>query len=218
MEKKWIVLFCDPYLSTCPAYEFLDSCKPAHQIKVMHFLELLEEAGPTLPRPYADLLRDGIHELRIKLAGDQIRLIYFFYLEKFIVIYRAMKKHTSSVPEKIILDAIRYRQTLINRLNGNELEQYATFKKFLDLKCCNPEFKDQYERLCNVCSSTVSIISRMRESGISAEEMSRRTGVALQHLKKLETADWCSLNDIRKLCRELGMKEPRSCVKERLEI
>jgi hypothetical protein len=61
MDGKWNILFCDSYLTPCPAYEFLDSCKPASQIKVLHFLEPLEETGPTLPRPYADLLCDGIH-------------------------------------------------------------------------------------------------------------------------------------------------------------
>jgi hypothetical protein len=39
--------------------------------------------GPTLPRPYADLLKDGIHELRIRLSGDHIRMLYFFCFRKF---------------------------------------------------------------------------------------------------------------------------------------
>ncbi len=34
--------------------------------------QLLEEKGPPLPRPYADLLTDGIHELRVKLSGIMI--------------------------------------------------------------------------------------------------------------------------------------------------
>ncbi len=109
MNKKWSILFCDPFCSPCPATEFLESCKPAQQIKVLHFLELLEEAGPTLPRPYADLLREGIHELRIKLSGDQVRLLYFFCFETFIVLYRALKKHTSAVPNNFIRDTMRYR-------------------------------------------------------------------------------------------------------------
>ncbi len=217
MEKKWSVLFCDPYYTPCPAFEFLESCKPAHQIKVIHFLELLEETGPTLPRPYADLLRDGIHELRIKLAGDQVRFLYFFYLEKFIILYRAMKKRSSAVPEKFIRDALRYRQSLINRLHGDVLERHAKLGAYLDHRCSEPEFKDEYDRHCNICSNTVAIISKMQELGITVEEMSRRTGVATENLLKLETADWCSYSDVRKLCRALGLREPQGCAKERFE-
>jgi DNA-binding Xre family transcriptional regulator len=55
----------------------------------------------------------------------------------------------------------------------------------------------------------------MHEKGISAEEMARQTGVAVENLLKLETADWCRFDDIRTLCRELDIEEPQSCVKQR---
>jgi DNA-binding Xre family transcriptional regulator len=47
------------------------------------------------------------------------------------------------------------------------------------------------------------------------EEMARRTGIAVDNLLKLETADWCRFDDIRTLCRELGIEEPQYCVKQR---
>ena len=64
MNKKWNILFCDPFMKPCPVSEFLDACRPEHQVKVLHFLELLEEMGPTLPRPYADLLEELIELVR----------------------------------------------------------------------------------------------------------------------------------------------------------
>lgn len=217
MNKKWSLLFCDPYLKPCPASEFLESCKPTHQIKVLHFLELLEESGPTLPRPYADLLREGIHELRIKLSGDQVRLLYFFCFETFIVLYNALIKHTSAVPETFILDTLRYRQEFMSRIDKEELEKHAKFRTYLHRKCSDPEFKEQYDRLCTVCTRTASIVGKMQENGISVEDMARRTGIAAENLQKLETADWCHFDDIRKLCRALDIEEPRSCVKQRFE-
>jgi hypothetical protein len=42
-----------------------------NKAKILSWLSMLEEKGPILPRPYADLLRDGIHEIRIKLSGNQ---------------------------------------------------------------------------------------------------------------------------------------------------
>ena len=117
MPKKWSLLFCDPFMKPCPVSEFLDSCRPEHQVKVMHFLELLEEMGPTLPRPYADLLEDGIHELRIKLSGDQMRLLYFFCFETYIIVYRALRKNTSRLPDEYIRETVQYRALFLSRMD-----------------------------------------------------------------------------------------------------
>jgi hypothetical protein len=125
MNKKWNLLFCDPFLKPCPVSEFLDSCRPEHQVKVLHFLELLEEMGPTLPRPYADLLEDGIHELRVRLSGDHMRLLYFFCFETTIVVYRALRKTKGKVPEEYIRDTKTYREMFLHRISRNDLEGYG---------------------------------------------------------------------------------------------
>jgi hypothetical protein len=78
--------------------------------------------GPTLPRPYSDLLKDGIHELRIKLSGDQVRMLYFFCFRKFIVFYVAFVKNTDRVPEKFILRVKRYRDNFLQRITARKLE------------------------------------------------------------------------------------------------
>lgn len=123
MNKKWSILFCDPFMKPCPVSEFLDSCRPEHQVKVLHFLELLEEMGPTLPRPYADLLEDGIHELRVKLSGDQMRLLYFFCYETYIVVYRALRKTTDKVPDEYIRETRNYREAFLRRIDRDSLRR-----------------------------------------------------------------------------------------------
>jgi hypothetical protein len=110
-------------MKPCPISEFLDSCRPEHQVKVLHFLELLEEMGPTLPRPYADLLEDGIHELRIKLSGDQMRLLYFFCFETYIIVYRALKKNTSKLPGEYIRETVQYRELFLSRMDPNAIRR-----------------------------------------------------------------------------------------------
>ena len=47
--------------------------------------------------------------------------------------------------------------------------------------------------------------------------MAQRTGIAVDNLRKLESADWCTFEDVKKLCKEPGIEEPHSCVKERFE-
>ncbi len=122
LNKQWHLIYCDKHLNPCPVTEFIEKCPPKHQVKIIRFLSLLEEMGPTLPRPYADLLKDGIHELRIKLSGDQIRMLYFFCFRKYIVLYVAFVKNTNRVPEKFIDRVKRYRDRFMRRTTSDALE------------------------------------------------------------------------------------------------
>jgi hypothetical protein len=123
MEKKWTVLFCDPGAVVCPVTTFLDGCRPQHRVKILRLLGLLEEMGPTLPRPYADLLHDGIHELRVKLSGEQVRLFYFFCFERYIIFFEVLHKHTDQVPETVIRRTSLYRDKILAGLKPGLLEE-----------------------------------------------------------------------------------------------
>lgn len=125
MDQKWHILFCDGNMRTCPVEIFIENCAPKHQVKILRFLNLLEEHGPTLPRPYADLLYDGVHELRVRLSGDHIRILYFFCHRKFIILYHAFVKTTGPVPDKIIQNVIVYRQEFMENITQAELEKIA---------------------------------------------------------------------------------------------
>ena len=116
LKNRWHIIYCDERMDPCPVTEFIDGCDPKHQVKILRFLSLLEEMGPTLPRPYADLLKDGVHELWIKLSGDQIRMLHFFCFRKFIVFYVAFVKNTRQVPEKFIDRVKRYRNSFLYRV------------------------------------------------------------------------------------------------------
>ena len=125
MKNQWHIIYCDEQTDPCPVTDFIDGLAPKHQIKIIRFLSLLEEMGPTLPRPYADFLRDGIHELRVKLSGDQIRMLYFFCFRKFIVFYIAFVKNRSQVPETLIERVKRYRDRFLHRMTPEVLEEMA---------------------------------------------------------------------------------------------
>lgn len=73
MKNRWHNIYCDEQMDPCPVTEIIEKYQPKHQVKILRFLNLLEEKGPTLPRPYANRLRDGIHELRIRLSGNNTR-------------------------------------------------------------------------------------------------------------------------------------------------
>lgn len=129
MSTRWHILFCDEMEEACPVTQFISQCRPKHQVKVLRLLSLLEEKGPTLPRPYADILRDGIHELRFTLANMNVRLLYFFCYQRFIVLYHAFLKNTDKVPEKHIQKALEYRDAFLSVKSEKALEAkaYAVF-------------------------------------------------------------------------------------------
>jgi phage-related protein len=105
----------------CPVEDFINSRSINNRAKILNWLEQLEGQGPNLPRPYADLIEDGIHEMRIKLSGEQIRIIYFFCYSDFIILTHAFRKNTDKIPKAEIEKARKYRDDFIERFNENEL-------------------------------------------------------------------------------------------------
>ncbi len=83
----------------------------------------METQGPNLPRPYADLLEDGIHELRLKLSGDQVRILYFFCFRDFIVLTHGFVKRTRRVPQSEIDLARKYRTDFLSRYDEQRLKE-----------------------------------------------------------------------------------------------
>ena len=121
MKSKWNVVYYETVKKECPVEDFINSRSIKNRAKILNWLEQLEAQGPNLPRPYADLLEDGIHELRIKLSGEQIRIIYFFCYGEFIILTHAFRKNTYKVPKTEIEKAKKYRDDFIARFNENEL-------------------------------------------------------------------------------------------------
>ena len=122
MAVDWHVLYYEVPEGKCPVQEFIDSRKGRDQAKIFALISNLQERGPTLPRPYADLLEDGIHELRIRLSGDQFRVLYFFCFRRFIVLTRAFAKVTAKVPRAEIQKAKKFRSDFLSRFEASDLE------------------------------------------------------------------------------------------------
>ena len=122
MNTYWHILYCDASANFCPISEFIEKCQQRHQAKIFHFMNLLATEGPNLPRPYADLLRNGIHELRIKLSGSQARFLYFFTHHNYIIMYIAFYKTTDQVPDKYIRRTLAYRDKFKLHITRNYLE------------------------------------------------------------------------------------------------
>jgi|SRR6185312_803727 len=101
---------------------FLEGHNDKVRTKFGKLVVALEEHGPDLKRPYADVLRDGIRELRVGFGGNAYRALYFFFVRDTIVITHAFTKKTDAVPNQEIDRALRYKADFENRLARGEYE------------------------------------------------------------------------------------------------
>ena len=121
MNTEWQVLYYAKQNGSMPVKEYIDNLSLKERAKTMAFIELLENKGPNLPRPYADLLDDGIHELRIKLTGTQVRILYFFCYQNIIVLTNVFDKHTTKVPRAEIKVARENRKDFLIRFTEKDI-------------------------------------------------------------------------------------------------
>ena len=98
-----------------PIDEFLDGIDMKSRAKVAAHLSLLEEEGPNLKRPYADIVRGKIRELRIHFSSHQYRALYFFHVHDQIVLVHAFSKKTQQLRDKDIELSTRRMEDWIRR-------------------------------------------------------------------------------------------------------
>ncbi|TGK10259.1 type II toxin-antitoxin system RelE/ParE family toxin [Leptospira fletcheri] len=130
MSQKWTVVYYEDEKGNCPTLEFIEDRSLNNQAKIMALINLLEVQGPNLPRPYADFLTDGIHELRIKLSGDQSRFLYFFTFKNYIIITHAFIKNIQKVPVSEIKKARKYREDFLKRFTEEKLKRKLDDEEF----------------------------------------------------------------------------------------
>lgn len=100
------IIFYTTAQGDCPVREFLEELEKKPRAKILRFVDHLETQGPNLPRPYADMLRDKIRELRVPYGRLQFRILYFFDGRQ-VVLTQGFLKKTAAVPEEEIQRALR---------------------------------------------------------------------------------------------------------------
>ena len=98
-----------------PIDEFFDGLDKKSRAKVAAYLSLLEYEGSNLKRPYADVVRGKIRELRVHYSSNQYRVLYFFHVRDQIVLVHAFSKKTQQLKEKDIDLSERRMEDWISR-------------------------------------------------------------------------------------------------------
>ena len=85
-----------------PAREFLLSLDKKMRAKMVDTISILQDNGFELREPYSKHLSEGIFELRAKVGSDITRVLYFFYVDRHIILTNGFIKKTQKTPLKEI--------------------------------------------------------------------------------------------------------------------
>jgi phage-related protein len=89
--------------------EWFEQLPAKAQDKCFLRVERLRQMGHELRRPEADLLREGIYELRAGLRGVNYRILYFYYGAVAAVVSHGIVKE-SAIPPKAIELALQRKK------------------------------------------------------------------------------------------------------------
>jgi phage-related protein len=92
-----------------PVLEWFDDLPAKAQDKCRVRIQRLAELGHELRRPEADLLRDGIYELRVSLQHVNYRILYFFHGRVAAILAHGLTKD-NRVPNAAIDQALARKQ------------------------------------------------------------------------------------------------------------
>ena len=100
--------------------EFIGNQEVKMRAKIYRNLLFLEELGNNLRLPYYRHLDDGIFELRTQLANNITRILYFFVIDKEIIITNGFIKKTQETPPSEIELAKKYRSDYFKQMEESK--------------------------------------------------------------------------------------------------
>ena len=98
-----------------PAKEFLLSLDKKLRAKLADTIMILQDNGYELREPYSKHISEGIFELRAKQGSDTTRVMYFFYVDRHIILTNGFIKKTQKTPQSEIEKAKRYSSDYLKR-------------------------------------------------------------------------------------------------------
>jgi len=96
----WKVDFFEDGDGNVPVEEFLSALTKKKQGKVLQFLTMLEEYGPTLPFPYSSQVEGKLRELRAHYGNEQYRILYYGDANQTFVLLHAFIKRSDKLPKR----------------------------------------------------------------------------------------------------------------------
>ena len=100
--EEYTCIFYETADGRRPVEEFIESLDAETQDKFIIKQQLLQDFGPQIRHPHTDPLGEGLFELRFRGKEGQIRVLFFFFYGKKIIITHGFVKKTQKTPRKEI--------------------------------------------------------------------------------------------------------------------
>ena len=113
--KEYNVEFFENDSGQYPAEAYINSLDAKLSAKVYRTLVMLEDNGSELREPYSKHLDDGIFEVRVRVATNSARVLYFFHIGKRVILTHGFTKKTQKTPPSEIERAKKYRRDFLER-------------------------------------------------------------------------------------------------------
>lgn len=79
------------------------------------------------------------------------------------------------------------------------------FEALKSEKLADPAFESVYKRECNICGTTVKLVSALCSESVETETIPKTLGMDRQALTDLIEGDRCDPEQVDRLCRYLGI-------------
>ena len=120
--SNFIVEFFEKSDGTYPAEEFILSQDLKMKSRLYRTLAVLETDGNNIREPYSKFLGDGIYEVRVQQGNNIARVLYFFVVNRKIILTNGFIKKSQKTPKSEINKAKKFRSEYMNMKRSEENE------------------------------------------------------------------------------------------------
>ena len=113
--SKFIIEFFEKENGTCPVKEFIVSQDLKMKTQLVRMIRLLELEGNNIREPFSKSLGDGIYEVRVQQRNNIARVLYFFVVNRKIILANGFIKKLQNTPKLEIYKAKKFRFEYLKR-------------------------------------------------------------------------------------------------------